>query len=86
MLRKVTARNAFWYWAGVPDPLRVRTPVPELYVPLIEPIVDPSFVKASTSPVVRPAVIDTVPPVTEAVSASVTSIPVSTTPAAEPSV
>ena len=86
VLRNVTARNAFWYCVGVPVPVSVRTPVEELYVPLIEPIVDPSFVKASTSPVVSPAVIDTVPAVKEAVSASVTSMPVRTTPAAEPSV
>ena len=86
VLRKVTARKAFWYWAGVPAPERVSTPVVELYVPLIEPIVDPSFVKAKMSPAVLFDVIETVAPARLAVSASLTVMPVKTTPAAAPSV
>ena len=86
VLRNVTARKAFWYSAGVAVPVRVSTPVVESYAPLIGPIVEPSFVNASSSPVVRPVVIETVADVRVAVSASVTSMPVSTTPAGAASV
>ena len=55
-------------------------------MPLTEPMVEPSLVKASTSPVVLPAVIDTVAPARLAVSASLSVMPVRAIPAAPPSV
>src|SRR5882757_1080544 len=35
VVENVTARSASWYWATVPVPVRVKTPVAALYDPVI---------------------------------------------------
>ena len=82
----VTERSAFWYSRGVAVPERASVPVAGSYEPVIAPMVKPSLVKAKMSPLVSPDVIVTEAEERLVVSASVTSMPVRTIPAGDPSV
>ena len=78
VLENVTAFSAFVHCASVavaPAEVSVNTPVAALYEAVTLPIVKPSFVKLSVSPLWKPPEIDTVPADCVVLSRSLTEIP-----------